>query len=202
MPNYYLEEFNKLLAGHFNQWLLNDPLSQFLTETGQWRIREHLDQWRVRDELVRKYSWAVPSEAAIKHLVSLSPLIEIGAGTGYWAYLIREAGGEIVAFDEFPYCNDQANNKWSEVLKGDENKVLDFPNHTLFLCWPPNKSPMAYNCLKNYKGDKLVFVGEYETCCADDDFFKLLEKDYLGRIMEIPSFMGIHDVFLEAKKKY
>ena len=37
-------------------------------------------------------SYAVPSLASIRALVELCPVVELGAGTGYWASLVRAAG--------------------------------------------------------------------------------------------------------------
>lgn len=100
-----------------------------------------------RNEVVHRFAWAVPSDEAIKKIVEFSPIIEMGAGTGYWANLIQKAGGEIVAFDSHPIGS--GTNSWHEnkhlkypmaeksffnVQKGGAEKVKDFPNHTLFLC--------------------------------------------------------------------
>jgi len=39
--------------------------------------------------LVEKYAWCCPDERALKILTQYAPLIEIGAGKGYWAGLLR-----------------------------------------------------------------------------------------------------------------
>lgn len=54
-----------------------------------------------RAELVRRYAWAVPDAAAIAALAARSPLVEIGAGTGYWARLLAAAGADIIAYDDY-----------------------------------------------------------------------------------------------------
>eukprot|EP00959_Pyramimonas_sp_CCMP1952_P210801 4411338-Pyramimonas_sp.AAC.2 len=33
---------------------------------------------------------------------------------------------------------------------------------TLLLCWPPQHSPMALNALCSYRGDQVVYIGEWE----------------------------------------
>jgi hypothetical protein len=47
-----------------------------------------------RHALVDRYGWAIPTDEAIAALVELSPLVEIGAGRGYWAHLLRQAGAD------------------------------------------------------------------------------------------------------------
>jgi hypothetical protein len=47
-----------------------------------------------------KYAWAIPNERALHILTSFSPLIEIGAGKGYWAALLRLVEVDILAYDK------------------------------------------------------------------------------------------------------
>src|SRR5262249_51994941 len=58
-----------------------------------------------RQNLVRAYAWAVPDEEALRVCVKYSPLVEIGAGGGYWANLITQLGGKVHAYDD--YQNDR-----------------------------------------------------------------------------------------------
>lgn len=176
------------------QKLLNCYLQEFKNKgEDTWKITSS-----TRQELVRKYSWAVPNDEAIELLVSLSPVIEVGAGTGYWASLVKTAGGEIVALDKDPHKNDWVEGNWTRVDKFTSYYQLrkkDYDNHTLFLCWPPYADSMAFDCLKKYKGNQLVYVGEYSGgCCADDDFFNLLDEEWEEvTSIDIPQFSGMHD---------
>ena len=36
------------------------------------------------------HAWSVPSDAALRILASHAPLLELGAGTGYWASLLKQ----------------------------------------------------------------------------------------------------------------
>lgn len=58
-------------------------------------------RWResVRTFACRMYAFAVPTTKAIAVLKRHCPMVEVGAGTGYWASLVREAGGDITALD-------------------------------------------------------------------------------------------------------
>src|SRR6266542_3799539 len=42
---------------------------------------------RARDTLAVRYAHAIPDEDALETLAELAPLVELGAGTGYWAWL-------------------------------------------------------------------------------------------------------------------
>jgi hypothetical protein len=111
------------------------------------------------EPLVEKYAWAVPSERALSVLSSFSPLIEIGAGKGYWAHLLSQRGVDIVAFDKFA---KKLKNKWFDVEVGGP-KVLqrdEFKGRALFLCYPDETADVAMQCLERYSGEYVLHVGE------------------------------------------
>ncbi len=57
-----------------------------------------------------RYSWAIPDSRALFILQNFAPLIEIGAGKGYWGHLLRNKGVDIICFDkEIPEST------WTEV---------------------------------------------------------------------------------------
>jgi hypothetical protein len=48
-----------------------------------------------RSQLITRYGFAIPSEEALGAIWRCSPrgVIEVGAGTGYWAYVLQQGGG-------------------------------------------------------------------------------------------------------------
>lgn len=60
-----------------------------------------LARWResIRTFACRMYAFAVPTSEAIAVLKRYSPVVEVGAGTGYWASLLRKAGADVTALD-------------------------------------------------------------------------------------------------------
>ena len=55
-----------------------------------------------RRELAALFAWALPDEAALAVLARHGPLLECGAGTGYWAALLRARGADVLASDLAP----------------------------------------------------------------------------------------------------
>ncbi|MBI4533314.1 MAG: tetratricopeptide repeat protein, partial [Candidatus Melainabacteria bacterium] len=149
-----------------------------------------------RQVLTGKYSWAVPTEAALKAIVDCGDIVEVGAGTGYWAALLRQRGGSIVAYDSHPVPSSGnkwhwgASKGWTEILPGNEAVAKDYPNHTLMLCWPPCGQPMAYNALKAFTGSRLIYIGEGpDGITGNAAFHELLAKDWrLERTIKIPTW--------------
>lgn len=48
------------------------------------------------------YAFAAPNEQALAALAGLAPVLEVGAGVGYWTHLLRDRGVTVVATDELP----------------------------------------------------------------------------------------------------
>ena len=152
-----------------------------------------------------RYAYAIPDDTALDILAELAPLIEIGAGTGYWAHLLRQRGVNILAFDEEPPLTDDHTNTfhrnevmvgtvWTEVLVGGPEQAARHPERTLFLCWPP-AGPLASDALTTYEGTSVVYIGEWmPATCADVAFFDMLERDWACvRVYEIPRWFGMKD---------
>ena len=154
---------------------------------------------RRRDQLVHRYAWAVPSNRVIHRLATLGPLVEVGAGGGYWAHLIDAAGGDILAYDVAP-PGEAANpwydgSPWHPVHRGGPEVAGEHPERTLLLCWPPFDAPVARRALESYRGNRVVYVGEDAMgCTAERGFFTRLEDEWVPVARwSIPQWPGLHD---------
>ena len=165
-------------------------------------MNEYLQQYQQRKgerrALVHSFSWAIPNEEALEVIAKYSPLVEMGAGTGYWAKLLSERGVEIVCYDKYvgetnPYKHYK---HFFPINQGDEEALKTLPTtYNLFLCWPCYDDPFARNCLANFKGSNLVYIGEGDGgCTGDDAFHEALETGWkLVEEFEIPQWQGLHD---------
>jgi hypothetical protein len=124
-----------------------------------------------RRELASLFCWGVPNDRALEVLAAHAPLVECGAGMGYWSALLRARGVEVVAYDAAP--PGKASNEyhrfsreaWTTVEAQDSTLAARrHGDRTLFLCWPPfDDDRSSYAVLRAYRGEKLVFVGEGAT---------------------------------------
>lgn len=154
-----------------------------------------------RRRLVNKYSWAIPNDAALEAIAALGPIVEMGSGAGYWASLLRERGVDVVAYDAKPYRNlwiqgvDEVFSRFTSVRCGGPKKLRRHSDRTLFLCWPPYDDTMARDCLLNYSGNTVAYVGEgMGGCTGNDEFHHQLNTHWdLEREVQIPVWYGIHD---------
>lgn len=134
--------------------------------------------------------FAVPSDDVLQKIAQYSPLVEVGAGTGYWSAALQLLPDvDIVAYDSEPPSDDDSSNVYfhktfSSVLPGTCTSVFtqhpDYGNgkRTLLMVWPNNPDnvdqpnefgsdnlPPTWDvdCLKAfYKvgGITVIFVGE------------------------------------------
>lgn len=170
-------------------------------------VSRHFQSFIQRPRYVERYAWAVPNEKALQTVAKYGPFIEIGAGTGYWAYLLRRRGVQIRAYDLYPphreanhYHPDQK--VWTTVYRGGPEKASLYPKRSLLLCWPPYASPMAYDTLQAYDGPTVIYVGEWEGCTADDSFHEALETEWTRvETVNLPTWPGIRDFLSVWKRK-
>ncbi len=162
----------------------------------------------MQDELVNKYSWAVTTPGclrAIKHFAGVSGICEVGAGTGYWGYVLGQLGVDVVCYDLAPVdrvlSGGRANRwhfssrTWMKVKPGNIGSIRQHPNRTLMLCYPPNRKPMALEALRLFKGDKLIYIGEgKDGRTGSRGFHKALESDWrqVGEIL-LPKWPHRHE---------
>lgn len=137
------------------------------------------------------YQKFIPTDEAIETLCSLSPIIEIGSGNGYYSYMINENGGSCLAtdsnparfwmgsntqfsqMDEFPFelvtsYGENNGEEWREqiilwdyVHRLTHKSVQMYPNRTVLLCHPPTDKWPQELLDMMNTGDTFVFIGEW-----------------------------------------
>ncbi|MFB0630080.1 hypothetical protein [Streptomyces sp. AB3(2024)] len=138
-----------------------------------------------RQDLAGLYSWAVCTASAVEWIGSVTggaPLVEVGAGSGYWARQLSLAGVGVVATDLHPVEGNGFTHgfRYAEVeTLAAAEAVRRHPGHTLLLVWPPPADPMAVRALRAYRGDLFLYVGEGPGgMCADAAFFAELRRHW------------------------
>ncbi|WP_194906130.1 hypothetical protein [Catenulispora rubra] len=137
--------------------------------------------------LQASYAYAIPSPETIQWVMrhcADRPIVELGAGRGYWAAQLSRAGLDVRGYEleppdaidnaSFPRATGQTD-VWFPVAGLPSMEAEGLSNSTLFLCWPPGwGNPMASDALKAYEasgGDRLIYVGELKGGKTGDDAF-------------------------------
>lgn len=165
--------------------------------------------------LREKYAYSAPSPKLLQLISDHSPLVEIGAGNGYLASLLRAMGTDIVALDAFPVeegknwffhtsflgLPTKKGRSWTEVNKGEAANLGNYSDRTLLLCWPP-KNSMATDSLVYFQGKKIILIAN-KSCCAEAKFYDLLEKNWLLQLaVETDSWSMCHTEVMEIYCRY
>lgn len=154
-----------------------------------------------RRRVTSRWTWAIPDPATLDYIVKAldgRPVVEMGAGSGYWAWMLSQMGVDVVAYDKTPVGHEDSwyrqdfiaeHGKWEDVevqeffpVQQGDVEVLslldDCAERVLFLCWPNYDTDFAYEALKAYRGDLLVYIGEGNGgCTANWKFWALVEGD-------------------------
>lgn len=182
---------------------------------------EKLAEWlktNGRDVLVSTYSWAIPDPHTLAFVAALSDkgLVEVGAGSGYWAWQLTQLGVDVVAYDHKPphlepnyYHSPNRRQMTTDVVEPELREAVFFdvqqleaveaverhPDRTLFLCWPPYAESMAARTLRAYRGDRVIYIGEGSWGCTGcAEFHALLESEWDEIATHRPvQWYGIHD---------
>lgn len=143
------------------------------------------------------YAYAIPSPATLEWVSQFCagrPIVELGAGRGYWAAQLAGSGLKVDAYDSEPPHTTQnvsfptaagQQDVWYHVSDAGEfsGRLATQSDSVLFLCWPPGwGNTMASQALgefENSGGDRLVFIGEQQGGkTGDDAFFDALSAEW------------------------
>jgi len=151
--------------------------------------------WRRYDWTVL-FSWAIPNDEAIRTIAAHAPILEVGAGTGYWAWLLRKLDVDVVATDRHEPDQHWNGTTWTDVepLGAVEAVEKHGTGRALLIVWPP-MTTMASDALDAYTGDTLIYVGEPDGGCnADADFHFRIRMEWTeATTVRIPQWWGLHD---------
>jgi len=175
------------------QWAACCALAKKLASFNRLDLTHLMPGTLCRKEYRDTDAYAIPDEATIRAIIEFAGnnlILEVGAGGGFWTYLINRWGGKCLATD---------NGAWDKFIRKCYAKVLpmsaeaalaeftaDKGYNTLLLIWPPppsyddaDEQHMAFNALRAFKGNQFVFIGEGRGGnTGTDAFFDELEAHW------------------------
>jgi len=166
-----------------------------------------------RLDLRMKYAHSIPNKKAIETICEFSPIFEVGSGTGYWANLIDENGGDITCLEtkEKNYYKLEEKGLYYPAAFVDNVSSFDSISkyYSLLMIYPPagtnedESKNMAYNYLNAYKGEIFLYIGENMFGSnATEEFFGLIDNNWnLIKTIAIPRFHDIYQQLWVYKRK-
>lgn len=161
--------------------------------------------WEPIDETapLQTYPEYVPTDHAIQTLVDLGPLVEVGAGDGYWAHVVNENGGDCIPTDicpldhdaeTFPSTVQSASDDWEPTVWADVQAVdgveavRAYPDRAVMMCHPSGADRWSERVLDAVSDQPFVFIGEwFPGTDATPWFFKRLAENW-GLVDDFPVY--------------
>ena len=154
------------------------------------------------DSLASAFTWnygfSIPCLEAVEAVRKLqAPLVEIGAGSGYWSALLRAAGVDILATDPsigshgfVPGTHHDA----APLTASDA--VQRYSDRDVLCSWPSKGADWCREAVSLIKpGRHFIYLGEPRGgLCASDALFDLLEAEFdlVGQVIT-PRFERARD---------
>lgn len=172
-------------------------------------------EFRLREEVILKYGFALLDRRAIEAMRPYAPLLEIGAGSGYWTYELRKYGVDCIATDpmwgRYGFFHGKYQGKhrrWDHHYTNIETlEAVDalrrYPNRNLLIVWPDYHQSWAAEALETFTGQVVIYMGEgYGNATADDRFHELLDERFGDQwYIKMPHFEHSYDRQLLICKK-
>lgn len=126
--------------------------------------------------------------------------VEIMAGSGMLTYALKEMGIDIIATDNGEW---EWEHKWTEVKQMDyQESIKCYMKECsyLILSWPEMGENADYALRLMRKENpkaKMVYIGEFGGCCANQEFVdaaRIVDREWICKINEnFVNWAGIHD---------
>ena len=149
-----------------------------------------------RTKVLRRFPEYVPTDDAINTLVKYSPLLEVGAGDGYWAHIVNENGGDCIPTDlnpepidadEYPVTHrpysgedSEVRTLWADVQEYDAVDAIEaYPDRSVVMCHPSGATRWAERVLNAIDNQPFIYIGEwFPGADAHPLFFKRLAENW------------------------
>lgn len=207
------------VAELFSRIVASGPLDERKRWGPAW-VMHYVKEIPRRRQFMKEFGWSVPTPVAIgvvRNFVGDRRLLEVGAGTGLWAYLLSAFGVSVTATDDYSWTATDDPSVKVVLPSGfsvDQGRffpvepieavqaVRKYADHkALLICWPPPDRPMAYYALLAFPGDRFVYIGD-KAATADDQFHALLAEQWRQHsVVYVPTWPGIHDAIYLYERK-
>lgn len=159
----------------------------------------------LRNMAIELFGFSIITADVVDRLAKHGPFLEVGAGTGYLAYELKKAGADVVAVDPEPYSGVLYLPKklYVDVIRMTAEDAIDkFKGRTLLTSWPSLDEDWPVRAIRRFDGSKLVYIGEWRGCTANEEFHAELEEKWeVVEEMVLQQWYCIHDCCWVLERK-
>jgi len=152
-----------------------------------------------RKAFTRRWGFSIPCREAVEALRELGPLLEVGAGAGYWSSLLQSAGGDVIASDPAPRANPHGfeTGRYTGIAALSASEAIQaYADRSVFCSWPTEGEAWAAEAFELIQpGLHLALIGtDRGGITGNDALFDLLEAGFrLETTIAIPQFPQVND---------
>lgn len=138
-----------------------------------------------RWDYIKEFGYALPCTEALELIASFGPVVEVGAGSGFWSKVLVATGVDIIATDNsadrYPFTvganHDVVDMSADEAVRMNSDRAV----LTIWQCMEDRWSEAVLD--RMIAGQVLIYVGEGEGgCTATDRFHARVESDEFRRL--------------------
>ena len=157
--------------------------------------------YRLRETFIRTYGFPVITPEAVQAIrqhLSGGPVLEVGAGNGYLAHRLQQAGVNVLPTDAHTLPNNPyqlGRQEYTAVLQTDaQEAIAEFPEMDLLWSWP-SPEPTSGEALRRFAGTNLVYIGEQDDGCTGGELFRQVLEERFEPVeyVSLPNFPPVHD---------
>jgi hypothetical protein len=183
-------------------------LDEWKKDTPEWMSEEMRERVSKMTKWRKSHAFGVPSQDAlieIARYVKGEKVLSVASGNGYWEYLLKSIGVDIIATDPgIGGYGEYWTRTYTKVEKMDALEAIK--NHeqrnVLFICWPLARGTMAFDALACFKGSYCVYIGEKKGgMTATWEFFEEVDENWdIEKRVKLPSWPSLADKNLPVNK--
>lgn len=157
-----------------------------------------------RELFTKHYGWTYPTKESLKKIiknVKNKSVLELGSGLGLWTKLLSNSGVDITAVDDLSW-HHSGSYFFYKPIKMDAIKAVRKYKTDVLLMGYPIKGEFCNKALDNFKGDILVYIGEFdEFLSCNIQFIERVQKNWILERIDIEHWKVIHDEVVICKRK-
>jgi hypothetical protein len=147
------------------------------------------------EQAVPEFGFSIPCREVLDALYLHQPILEVGAGTGYWTALMRKYKIDVIGTDP------NLQGWWTSTGRYDPEQVKlqaktairRWPQRTVFCSWPSYEETWFHQALQAMRiGQRLVLIEE--DACADDKTWAYRDRRFESLTdISVPAWPGMND---------